>query len=184
MKRSIKSLVFSLLMIIGLVPLCSYAQHNEASAAESAPAMSVVGVAAANEDFSTLVTAVQAAELVETLDGDGPFTVFAPTNAAFGKLPEGTVESLIQPENKEQLTTILTYHVIPGEYDAASVLEAIASSGGSFSVATVQGSMLTLSVSDGNVVLTDAQGNTSKVIMADVAASNGIIHVIDTVVLP
>ncbi|WP_224489541.1 fasciclin domain-containing protein [Robertkochia flava] len=184
MKRSIKTFILSLLLVIGFGPLASQAQHSEAEASEGAAAQSVVGVAASNADFSTLVTAVQAAELVETLDGEGPFTVFAPTNEAFGKLPEGTLETLVQPENKDQLTSILTYHVIAGEYDAAAVLEAIQTAGGSFTVETVQGGMLTISAQDGNVILTDGQGNTSKVIMTDVPASNGVIHVIDTVVLP
>ncbi len=144
----------------------------------------IVSVAAGNENFSTLVTAVQAAELVETLNSDGPFTVFAPTNDAFAKLPEGTVETLVKPENKEKLTGILTYHVVSGAYNASDVIEAINSNNGSFEVETVQGGTITLSLRDGNVLLTDASGGTATVIIADVLASNGVIHAIDTVVMP
>ena len=144
----------------------------------------IVSVASGNENFTTLVTAVQAAGLVETLNGEGPFTVFAPTNDAFAKLPEGTVETLVKPENKEQLTTILTYHVVAGNYDAADVIEAINANNGSFEVETVQGGKIVLSLRDGSVLLTDANGGTATVIMADVMASNGLIHAIDAVVMP
>ena len=144
----------------------------------------IVSVAAGNENFSTLVTAVQAAELVETLNSAGPFTVFAPTNDAFAKLPEGTVETLVKPENKEKLTGILTYHVVSGAYNAADVIEAIQSNNGSFEVKTVNGGMITLTLKDGNVLLTDANGGTATVVIADVMASNGLIHAIDTVVMP
>lgn len=176
--------LMSLVLILGFGQLTALAQHSDQAAAESAAKASVVGIAASLDDFSTLVTAVKAAELVETLDGEGPFTVFAPTNEAFGKLPEGTVESLVQPENKEMLTAILTYHVVAGEYNAAAVIEAINNSGGSFTIPTVQGGTLTATLSDGNVIITDAQGNSATVVQADVDASNGIIHVIDKVVLP
>jgi len=144
----------------------------------------ILSVAAGNENFSTLVTAVQAAELVETLNSAGPFTVFAPTNDAFAKLPEGTVETLVKPENKEKLTGILTYHVVSGAYNAADVIEAIQSNNGSFEVKTVNGGMITLTLKDGNVLLTDANGGTATVVIADVMASNGLIHAIDTVVMP
>lgn len=184
MKKVLKALVLPLALTLWFVPQTALAQHDDMSASEEAAAPTIVGVAASNEDFSTLVTAVQAAELVGTLEGEGPFTVFAPTNEAFGKLPEGTVESLVQPENKEQLTSILTYHVVAGEFNAEAVINAINSSGGSFTIPTVQGGELTATLEDGKVILTDSQGNKSTVIMTDVAASNGIIHVIDTVVLP
>ena len=149
---------------------------------ETAP--NIVEVAAGNSDFSTLVAAVKAADLVETLSSDGPFTVFAPINDAFSKLPEGTVENLIKPENKETLTGILTYHVVSGKYDAAAVVEAINANDGTFTVPTVQGGDIELSLVDGNVTLTDVKGGTSTVVMADVAASNGIIHALDAVVMP
>jgi uncharacterized surface protein with fasciclin (FAS1) repeats len=144
----------------------------------------IVGVAASNENFTTLVAAVKAAGLVETLSGNGPFTVFAPVNAAFDKLPEGTVASLLKPESKATLTAILTYHVVAGKFMAADVVKAIGANNGKFSIPTVQGSMLTATLSDGNVILTDAKGNKSTIIITDVAASNGVIHAIDSVVMP
>lgn len=184
MKKLLNTLALSLLLTLGFGPVTALAQHEDEAASEEAASASVVGVAASNADFSTLVAAVKAAELVETLDGEGPFTVFAPTNEAFGKLPEGTVESLVQPENKEALTSILTYHVVAGEFSAEDVINAINSSDGAFTIQTVQGGELTATLENGKVVLTDSQGNQSTVIMTDVAASNGIIHVIDTVVMP
>ncbi|MFY8186787.1 MAG: fasciclin domain-containing protein [Flavobacterium sp.] len=144
----------------------------------------IVGVASANADFSTLVAAVAAAELVETLSGEGPFTVFAPNNAAFDKLPAGTVDNLLKPESKATLTSVLTYHVVAGKFDAAAVTEAINANKGKFEVTTVQGQKITLSLVDGKVVLTDAKGGKATVILADVAAANGVIHAIDTVVMP
>lgn len=144
----------------------------------------IVGVAAGNENFSTLVAAVKAADLVATLSGDGPFTVFAPTNDAFAKLPEGTIATLLKPENKEMLTSILTYHVVSGKFDAAAVVDAIKANNGMFEVATVQGGKLIASLDGSSVMLKDEKGNMSKVVIADVVASNGIIHAIDTVVMP
>lgn len=144
----------------------------------------IVGVAASNENFTTLVAAVKAAGLVETLSSDGPFTVFAPTNAAFAKLPEGTLASLLKTENKATLTSILTYHVVAGKFDAAAVVGAIKANNGAFTVTTVQGGKLVASLDGGNVVLKDEKGNMSTVVIADVAASNGVIHAIDSVVMP
>lgn len=158
------------------------AEVTEAKAEESTP--TIVGVAASNENFSTLVAAVKAAGLVDTLNSEGPFTVFAPTNAAFDKLPEGTVASLLKPENKGTLTAILTYHVVAGKFDAAAVVGAIKANKGSFTVTTVQGGTLVASLKGDNVILTDEKGNISTVVIADVAASNGIIHAIDSVVMP
>ncbi|MBL0948480.1 fasciclin domain-containing protein [Brevundimonas sp.] len=144
----------------------------------------VVAVAQGNPDFSTLVSAVQAAQLVDTLNGDGPFTVFAPTNAAFEKIPADTRNGLMQPAQRDALTGILTYHVVPGRVDAATLTRQIEQGGGSATLTTVQGGTLTARVVDGTVTLTDAAGNTSRVVTADVAASNGVIHAIDTVVMP
>ncbi len=144
----------------------------------------IVGVAAGNENFTTLVAAVKAANLVETLNSAGPFTVFAPTNDAFAKLPEETIPTLLKPENKGLLTSILTYHVVAGEFKAADVVKAIQANSGSFAIKTVQGGTITATLEGGNVILTDTKGNKSKVIIADVAASNGVIHAIDTVVMP
>ncbi|MBG6110205.1 putative surface protein with fasciclin (FAS1) repeats [Flavobacterium sp. CG_23.5] len=144
----------------------------------------IVGVASANADFSTLVTAVKAAGLVETLSGEGPFTVFAPNNAAFAKLPAGTVDGLLKPENVEKLKAVLTYHVVAGKFDAATVTDAINKNNGKYSVKTVQGGTIVLSLMDGKVMLTDEKGGSAMVILADVAASNGVIHAIDSVVMP
>ncbi len=144
----------------------------------------IVGVAVANENFTTLVAAVKAAGLVETLNSKGPFTVFAPLNSAFDKLPEGTVAGLLKPESKDALTALLTYHVVAGEFKAADVLKAIEDNKGSFTISTVQGGTLTATLADGGVVLTDENGNASKVVLTDVAASNGVIHAIDSVVMP
>lgn len=161
---------------------------NTAFANEDKPVKSaestIVEVAAGNENFTTLVAAVKAADLVATLNSAGPFTVFAPVNAAFDKLPDGTVATLLKPENKGTLTAVLTYHVVAGKFMAADVLAAIKSNKGSFTIATVQGGSLTASLKDGKVVLTDEKGGMSTVVMTDVAASNGVIHAIDTVVMP
>ena len=144
----------------------------------------IVEVALNNENFTTLVAALKAADLVDTLSGDGPFTVFAPVNAAFDKLPEGVVEDLLKPENREILTSILTYHVVAGEFKAKDVVEAITANNGSFVITTVQGGKLTATLNDGKVNLTDEKGKISTVIIADVNAKNGVIHAIDTVVTP
>ncbi|QIQ85302.1 fasciclin domain-containing protein [Erythrobacter sp.] len=144
----------------------------------------IVEVAQGNGDFTTLVAAVNAAELGETLSGDGPFTVFAPTDEAFGKLPEGTVETLTTDET-DKLKSILTYHVIEGSMDAAAVTKAIEDAGEEgLVVETVGGPTLTATLVDGEVMLTDAAGNTATVTATDVEASNGVIHVIDTVLMP
>ena len=144
----------------------------------------IVGVAAGNKDLSTLVAAVKAADLVETLSSEGPFTVFAPTNDAFAKLPAGTVDGLLKPEAKGTLTAVLTYHVVAGEFKAAAVIEAIKKNKGKFEITTVQGGKLIASLKGKNVILTDEKGNVATVVIADVAASNGVIHAIDTVVMP
>jgi uncharacterized surface protein with fasciclin (FAS1) repeats len=134
----------------------------------------VVEIAAGNKDFSTLVAAVKAAGLVETLSGKGPFTVFAPTNAAFAKLPKGTVEELLKPENKAKLTSILTYHVVAGKVMAADAIKLDGKN-----AKTVNGQEIAIKVMDGKVKINDA-----TVAAADIVGSNGVIHVIDTVLLP
>lgn len=144
----------------------------------------IVDIAASADDFSTLVAAVKAADLVGTLKSDGPFTVFAPTNDAFDKLPKGTVTSLLEPKAKEQLTTILAYHVIPTKVSAEMLVMAIEATGGNFKMKTVAGGILTATIKNGRPALVDAQGNTSYITKTDLNASNGVIHVIDTVVLP
>jgi uncharacterized surface protein with fasciclin (FAS1) repeats len=144
----------------------------------------IVDVAVGSSDHTTLVAAVKAADLVATLQSAGPFTVFAPTNAAFAKLPAGTVETLLKPENKATLAKILTYHVVAGNLNAAAVVKAITDAKGSLKVKTVSGGTLTASIKDGKVILTDENGGVSTVVATDLGASNGVIHVIDSVVLP
>jgi len=144
----------------------------------------IVGVAVSNKNFTTLVAAVKAAGLVDVLSSKGPFTVFAPVNDAFGKLPKGTVATLLKPENKKLLTSILTYHVVAGKFKAADVVKAIKDNGGKFVITTVQGGKLTASLKGGKVILTDVKGNVSTIVLTDVDASNGIIHAIDSVVMP
>jgi len=144
----------------------------------------VVDIAIGSADHTTLVAAVKAADLVTTLKGKGPFTVFAPTNAAFLKLPAGTVEGLLKPENKAQLAKILTYHVVSGNLDAAAVVAAIKSGNGKAVLTTVSGGKLTGSMENGKVKLTDETGKSAFVTVADLKGSNGVVHVIDGVVLP
>jgi uncharacterized surface protein with fasciclin (FAS1) repeats len=148
------------------------------------PTKNIIENAVNSKDHTTLVAAVKAAGLVETLSGAGPFTVFAPTNAAFGKLPAGTVETLVKPENKATLTKILTYHVVPAKMSAADVVAAIKKGGGKAVLTTVQGGKLTATMMGKTVMLTDAKGGMSHVTIADVNQSNGVIHVIDTVLMP
>lgn len=144
----------------------------------------IVENAVNSKDHTTLVAAVKAAGLVETLSGDGPFTVFAPTNAAFEKLPEGTVETLLRPENKDTLTTILTCHVVAAEAMSDAIGTMIADDGGMHPVKTVGGCELTAKMDGDAITLTDENGNVATVTIADVDQSNGVIHVIDTVLLP
>ena len=132
----------------------------------------------------TLVAAVKAAGLVDTLKGPGPFTVFAPTNAAFAGLPAGTVDTLLKPENKGMLTSVLTYHVVPGKWDAAAIAKMIADGKGTANIKTVAGGMLTAKSSGSSIVLTDEKGGMASVTIADVYQSNGVIHVIDKVLMP
>lgn len=154
------------------------------SAATPTGQKDVVDTAIGSPDHTTLVSAVQAAGLVDTLKGAGPFTVFAPTNAAFDALPAGTVDTLLKPESKSDLTSVLTYHVVPGAVDAATLTQQIQASGGTATLKTVQGGELKAQVVDGGVTLTDAQGHVAKVTTADLKASNGVIHVVDKVLMP
>ncbi|WP_299211746.1 fasciclin domain-containing protein [uncultured Dokdonia sp.] len=144
----------------------------------------VVDVAMSSKDHTTLVAAVKAADLVNTLKGEGPFTVFAPTNTAFDALPSGTLESLLKPEAKSKLSAILTYHVVAGNFKAADVVAAIKQGGGKFAIKTVNGGTLVASLEGDNVIITDANGNVATVTATDLKASNGVVHVIDSVVLP
>jgi uncharacterized surface protein with fasciclin (FAS1) repeats len=144
----------------------------------------IIDNAVNSKDHTTLVAAVKAAGLVETLKGTGPFTVFAPTNAAFAALPAGTVDSLLKPENKAALTKVLTYHVVAGKMDAAALGKAVMAGGGKAMLKTVSGGMLTATASGGMVMLMDESGGTANVSIADVIQSNGVIHVVDKVLLP
>ena len=146
--------------------------------------MDIVDNAVNSADHTTLVAAVKAADLVATLKSKGPFTVFAPTNAAFEKLPAGTVESLVKPENKTTLTKILTYHVLAGKFDSNAIAKRIKAGGGSASFKTVSGDTLTARMNGNSLVLRDEKGGTSTVSIANVYQSNGVIHVVDTVLLP
>ncbi len=154
------------------------------SASASAQNKDIVDIAIGSEAHTTLVAALKAADLVTTLKGKGPFTVFAPINDAFSKLPAGTVESLLITENKAALAKILTYHVVAGNLDAAAVLAAIKKGNGTVSLPTVSGGSLTASLESGKVKLTDEKGGSAYVTVADLKASNGVIHVIDSVLMP
>ncbi|MGS2725947.1 fasciclin domain-containing protein [Psychroserpens sp. BH13MA-6] len=152
--------------------------------AEMYPSKNIVENAVNSKDHTTLVAAVKAADLVEVLMSDGPFTVFAPTNTAFDKLPEGTVASLLKKENQAMLQTVLKYHVVAGKWDAKSISKLIKKGKGKATVETVSGGMLTIWTKDNAVYITDEQGNSAMVTIADVHQSNGVIHVIDSVLLP
>ena len=144
----------------------------------------IVENAVNSKDHTTLVAAVKAAGLVETLSGEGPFTVFAPTNTAFEKLPAGTVDTLLKPENKDQLTGVLTYHVVSGRMTAEDLMAKIKEGGGNYNMTTVSGGPLTAQMSGDKLVIIDASGGGSTVTTADVLQSNGVIHVVDSVLLP
>jgi uncharacterized surface protein with fasciclin (FAS1) repeats len=151
---------------------------------EMYPNKNIIENAVNSADHTTLVAAVKAAGLVETLEGPGPFTVFAPTNAAFAKLPAGTVETLLKPENKAMLVKILTYHVVPGRISAADLKKMIKEGHGKAELKTVSGGTLTAMMKGGSIVLTDEKGGMSTVTQANVFQSNGVIHVVDSVLLP
>lgn len=168
---SMQRFILSLFTAVGIA-VAGNAVAGDMGSHDAMAGPNIVEVAAGNSDFSTLVAAVKAAGLVDVLSGDGPFTVFAPTNEAFAKLPAGTVESLLKPENREQLVAILTYHVVPGKVMAADVVALQ-------SATTVEGSDISISAGDSGVTVDSA-----NVVATDVAASNGVIHVIDSVILP
>jgi uncharacterized surface protein with fasciclin (FAS1) repeats len=167
---------------ISLMPTSFAGHHAKDGHAKATP--NIIGLAASSKELTTLVTAVKAAKLVSTLSSTGPFTVFAPNNAAFDKLPEGTVASLLKPENKDTLTSILTYHVVSGEVKASALIDAISENNGEFFIPTVNGGTLTAKIVEGDVYLTDAKGGMSKIIATDLNANNGVVHLINTVVMP
>ena len=154
------------------------------SASMSRARGTIVQAAVGSRDHTTLVAAVTAAGLADTLSGPGPFTVFAPTNAAFGRLPAGTVDTLLQPANRDALQSVLTYHVVAGRVTAADLVRRIRAGRGSARLTTVQGGMLTARMRGGNVVIVDAKGGIARVTRADLAGSNGVIHVTDAVSIP
>lgn len=183
---------FFVFLLLALTPVAfatqaAYAQSDNpmVGGAPMYRTKDIIDNAVASADHTTLVAAVKAADLVQTLKGKGPFTVFAPTNAAFDKLPAGTVESLLKPENKAMLTKVLTYHVLAGRYDSKKLMQLIKKGGGSATLTTVSGDTLTARMNGMNgITLTDEMGGSSNVTTADVYQSNGVIHVVDTVVLP
>lgn len=174
---------FSLALIMSAVSVAAMADVMVGGAPMLA-SKDIIDNAVNSKDHTTLVAAVKAAGLVETLKSPGPFTVFAPTNAAFTALPAGTVETLLKPDNKGMLTTILTYHVVAGKWDAAAISKMIMDGKGMATIKTVSGGTLTAKASGSKVMLTDEKGGTATVTIADVYQSNGVIHVIDKVLLP
>lgn len=163
---------------------CGGAKMQKASYTTEAGTPNIVQTAASVDDLSTLVAAVQAADLVDALQAEGPFTVFAPTNGAFGDLPAGTVDTLLRPENKGQLTRVLTSHVIAGEFDAAKITKKAKKNGGTVTVETLSGANLTAVLANGSLFVKDEQGGLAEVAMADVETSNGVVHVVNRVLLP
>jgi len=180
MKKNILVVLFAL-----VVAMAAFAGSDPmVGGAAMYPTKNIVENAVNSQDHTTLVAAVKAAGLVDTLESPGPFTVFAPTNEAFAKLPAGTVEMLLKPENKDQLTAVLTYHVIAGRISANDLAKQIKEGGGKATLKTVNGETLTASMDGKHIVLTDSKGDKSMVTIANVFQSNGVIHVVDTVLLP
>ncbi|MFC4213266.1 fasciclin domain-containing protein [Pedobacter lithocola] len=181
-----KKLILSAIAVVTMAFTSQvYAQKNPmVGGAEMYATKDIVDNAVNSKDHTTLVAAVKAAGLVETLKSAGPFTVFAPTNEAFAKLPAGTVETLVKPENKATLTKILTYHVVAGKMDSKAIAKAIKAGGGKAELTTVEGEKLSAHMMGNKLMLTDAKGGMSTVTIADVNQSNGVIHVIDTVLMP
>jgi len=170
----------------GLAALPSFAKDDmtvTVGGAPMYPSKNIIQNAVNSKDHTTLVAAVKAADLVGTLSGPGPFTVFAPTNEAFAKLPDGTVDTLLKPENKDQLVDVLTYHVVPGRYTAKDLMAMAKKNGGKAMLKTVEGKDLTFQIKDGKLWVWDAKGDAAKITIKNVMQSNGVIHVIDTVLL-
>lgn len=176
MNKTLRTLTIAAAAAVAILP-------STASAGGKAQG-NLVAAAMSSKEHRTLVAAVKAAGLVDTLASGGPFTVFAPTDSAFARLPAGTVDTLLQPANRDQLRAVLTYHVVPGKVTAAELVEAIRKNGGQAALTTVQGGILTARLSGGSVTLTDAAGGIAKVTSADLIQTNGVIHVTDAVSLP
>ena len=184
-QRKLATVMVAFAMLIGTSTLAQTKEKTvQVGGAPMYPSKNIVENAMNSKDHTTLVAAVKAAGLVETLQGKGPFTVFAPTNSAFAKLPKGTVETLLKPENLKTLQTILTYHVLAGKFSATDIVAAIKSGNGKAEFKTISGGKLYASMSGKDVILMDENGGKSKVTIADVNQSNGVIHVVDAVVTP
>lgn len=181
---TLRVLAVSAILSVSAIAGTAYAENPMVGGMPMYETKDIIDNAVTSPDHTTLVAAVQAAGLVETLKGAGPFTVLAPTNAAFAALPAGTVDTLLKPENKAQLTKILTCHVIPAKALAADISKMVMDDGGEHVVDTVGGCKLTLKAADGKVTITDETGGVANVTIADVIQSNGVIHVIDKVLLP
>jgi uncharacterized surface protein with fasciclin (FAS1) repeats len=182
--RKIASTAFAVLTLSLLAASALAQKDPEVGGAAMYPTKNIVENAVNSQDHTTLVAAVKAAGLVDTLSGPGPFTVFAPTNEAFAKLPAGTVDTLLKPENKDQLVKILTYHVVAGKLNSKDIAKLIKQGGGKAELKTVSGGTLTASMKMGKLILTDEKGGTATVTIPNVYQSNGVIHVIDAVLLP
>lgn len=183
MHKTLKTSLFALVLGLGAASAVLAANPMVGGAAMY-PTKNIIENAVNSKDHTTLVAAVKAAGLVDTLEGPGPFTVFAPNNKAFAALPAGTVETLLEPANKATLTGILTYHVIPGALTAEEIMGKVKAGGGSYTVNSVQGEPLTFRVDQMTVFVTDAKGGTARVTIPDVMQSNGVIHGIDAVLMP
>ncbi|MGB0167134.1 MAG: fasciclin domain-containing protein [Luteibaculum sp.] len=179
-----KKVLLALSILIGASSLVVAQDITYVGGEPMYPTKDIVDNAVNSKDHTTLVAAVKAAGLVETLKTSGPFTVFAPTNDAFENLPEGTVSTLLKPENKQLLTTILTYHVLSGKYTAESLMKEVQFSGGKKKFKTVAGAKIEVSTNGNNLMITDENGNTANITVKDVIQSNGVIHVIDAVITP
>jgi uncharacterized surface protein with fasciclin (FAS1) repeats len=192
MKANSKTNIVGILLALGLlqcmnvaVPVAARADRTVVvGGSKMYPSKNIVENAVNSKDHTTLVAAVKAAGLVDTLEGPGPFTVFAPTNEAFDKLPTGTVDTLLKPENKDELVSILTYHVVSGKYTTSDIKKMIERGHGSAMLTTVQGGSLTFTKSGAGINITDAKGDVGHITIANVLQSNGVIQVIDTVLMP
>ena len=183
-KKVMKSLSLTIAAVTAAAAALLAAENPMVGGAPMYANKNIIQNAMKSKDHTTLVAAVKAAGLVGTLEGKGPFTVFAPTNEAFEKLPAGTVDTLLKPENKQKLSGVLTYHVVAGNWTAEKLIEKIKADGGSTTIKTVNGEELAAKLENGGVQLTDAKGGTAMVSIPNVMQSNGVIHVIDTVLMP
>ena len=183
MKTSIRAFAAGLLALAAAA-MASATNNPMVSGAEMFPSRNIVQNAVNSADHTTLLAAVKAAGLVDTLESPGPFTVFAPTNSVFAKLPAGTVQTLLKPENKQELVKVLTYHVVPGRFTTLDLKKQIDAGGGQAILMTVNGEDLTAREDGDEIAIMDSKGDTSRITIANVMQSNGVIHVVDTVVLP